>query len=173
MRYRGQIFVFSLLGNQLSCDFFTENFSNKLKLNFVLMMLDKYYCPTIFKFKWNVILELKKSAEKCGKLMSYYTKTQKLKFDPDDWPRWSFFTMKNMKVMKIIHESVNERANGRVHSLTPVFDSFRAFSCLSWLKLYFSVFSVNSVVKKCIFVFFCVFCGRHMERFNAKAQSRA
>ena len=30
------------------------------------------------------------------------------------------FTMKDMKVMKIIHESVNKRANGRVHSLTPV-----------------------------------------------------
>ena len=56
-------------------------------------------------------------------------------------------TMKYMKVMKIIHESVNKRANGRVHSLTPVFDFFRVFSCLSWLKMYFSVFSVNSVVK--------------------------
>ena len=31
------------------------------------------------------------------------------------------FTMKDLKNMKIIHESVNERANGRVHSLTPVF----------------------------------------------------
>jgi len=29
--------------------------------------------------------------------------------------------MKDMKNMKIIHESVNKRANGRVHSLTPVF----------------------------------------------------
>ena len=29
------------------------------------------------------------------------------------------FTMKDLKNMKIIHESVNERANGRVHSLTP------------------------------------------------------
>jgi len=40
------------------------------------------------------------------------------------------FTMKNMKVMKIIHESVNERANGRVHSLTPFFDSFRVLLTL-------------------------------------------
>ena len=30
------------------------------------------------------------------------------------------FTMKNMRIMKIIHESENELANGRVHSLTPV-----------------------------------------------------
>ncbi len=43
-------------------------------------------------------------------------------------------TMKNMKGMKIIHESVNKRANGRVHSLTPFFDSFRVISCLSWLR---------------------------------------
>jgi len=58
------------------------------------------------------------------------------------------FTMKDLKSMKIIHESVNERGNGRIHSLTPVFDSFRVFSCFSWLKLYSSVFSVNSVVNK-------------------------
>ena len=31
------------------------------------------------------------------------------------------FTMKNMKVMKIIHESANERDYWRVHSLTPFF----------------------------------------------------
>ena len=29
------------------------------------------------------------------------------------------FTMKDLKNMKIIHESTNERANGRVNSLTP------------------------------------------------------
>ena len=40
------------------------------------------------------------------------------------------FTMKNMKVMKIIPESVNKRANGRVHSLTPVFDFFRVLLTL-------------------------------------------
>ena len=31
------------------------------------------------------------------------------------------FTMKNMKVMKIIHESANEHGHWRVHSLTPFF----------------------------------------------------
>ena len=35
----------------------------------------------------------------------------------------------------------------RKYPLTHVFDFFRVLSCLSWLKLYFSVFSVNSVVK--------------------------
>ena len=45
------------------------------------------------------------------------------------------FTMKNMKLMKIIHESANERTNDHVHPLTKVFDFFRVFSCLSWLKL--------------------------------------
>ena len=41
-------------------------------------------------------------------------------------------TMKNMKVMKIIHESVNERANDRVHSLTPFFP--QCPQCPQWLK---------------------------------------
>ena len=40
--------------------------------------------------------------------------------------------MKNMKVMKIIHESVNERANGRVHSLTPVLPLCPP--CSLWLR---------------------------------------
>jgi len=52
------------------------------------------------------------------------------------------FTMKNMKGMKITHESANERRQW----LHPFADSD-----------FTSVFSVNSVVKKCIFVFFlCV-----------------
>ena len=34
------------------------------------------------------------------------------------------FTMKDLKNMKIIHESTNERANGRVHSLTPALPLF-------------------------------------------------
>ena len=70
------------------------------------------------------------------------------------------FTMKDMKVMKIIHESVNERANGRVHSLTPFFDFFRVFSCLSWLRNCISLPRLRRVNVLCELCgekrFFCV-----------------
>ena len=58
------------------------------------------------------------------------------------------FTMKNMRIMKIIHESENELANGRVHSLTPVFDFFRVFSCLSWLIIGFPLWLCDLVREK-------------------------
>ena len=41
-------------------------------------------------------------------------------------------TDSSMKVMKIIHESVNERADVRVHSLTPF---FVPISCLLGIAL--------------------------------------
>jgi len=39
-----------MLDNKLFDDFLIENFSNRLKSNVVLLMLDKYYSPAIFKF---------------------------------------------------------------------------------------------------------------------------
>ena len=55
-------------------------------------------------------------------------------------------TDSSMKVMKIIHESVNKRANGRVHLLTPFLIFFRVFPCLSWLRKGFSLRLANSRV---------------------------
>ena len=52
MCHRGQTLaiVFLMLDNKLFDDFLIENFSNRLKSNVVLLMLDKYYSPAIFKF---------------------------------------------------------------------------------------------------------------------------
>ena len=50
--HRGQTLaiVFLMLDNKLFDDFLIENFSNRLKSNVVLLMLDKYCSPAIFKF---------------------------------------------------------------------------------------------------------------------------
>ena len=45
------------------------------------------------------------------------------------------FTMKDLKNMKIIHESTNERANGRVHSLTPALPLSSLWT-LWWKKIF-------------------------------------
>ena len=65
-------------------------------------------------------------------------------------------TMKNMKVMKIIHESANKRTNGRVHSLTPVFD----FSCSFVVFVVKTVFLCVQLTLGLVSRLRDVFCGR-------------
>jgi hypothetical protein len=54
---------------------------------------------------------------------------------------------------EIIKDKSADHCVERKYPLTHVFDFFRVLSCLSWLKLYFSVFSVNSVVKNRILIY--------------------